>query len=123
MSTKIRGNAGWFALAGLILLGAFLTVPMMGQVSGATLTGTVRDESGAVVPSARVAALNIGTGVVREVLANSDGIYSAPNLLPGDYQVTVSSKGFQTTAQKGITLTVGSMQTLNVSLKVGELTQ
>ena len=123
MSTKTSCSARAFAWAGVILFAAFSTAPIQGQVVGATLSGTVHDASGAVVSGAKVAALNVGTGVVREVTANSDGVYSAPNLLPGQYQVTVSSKGFQTSSQKGITLSVGASQTLNVSLKVGEVTQ
>lgn len=123
MLKKIRGNAVALAVAGVLTCGALFVVPAGAQVSGATLTGTVTDESGAVVPNAKVAILNVSTGVVREVAANTDGLYSAPNLLPGTYQVTVSNKGFQTSVQKGITLTVGSTQTLNVSMKVGELTQ
>lgn len=123
MATKIRANAVAFAVVGLILFNTFSAVPMRGQAAGATLTGEVRDESGAVVSGAKVAPLNTGTGVSREVTANSDGVYSVPNLLPGEYQVTVTSAGFQTSAQRGITLTVGSTQVLNISLKVGQVTQ
>src|SRR5258706_6073813 len=126
MSTKIQKiqwSARAFAWAALILLGVLSPVRMQGQVVGATLPGMVPDASGALVSGVNVAVLNVGTGVLREVTANSDGVYSAPNLLPGEYQVTVSSQGFQTTSQKGITLTVGSTQILNVSLKVGQVTQ
>ena len=123
MLNKIRDNAVALAVVGLILCGVFSAVPAMSQVSGATLTGTVKDESGAVVAGAKVSIVNVGTGVNREVAANSEGLYSAPNLLPGSYQVTTTNKGFQTSVQNGITLTVGSTQTLNISMKVGELTQ
>ena len=93
------------------------------QVAGATLTGVVADESGGGVAGAQVAIKNLGTGGVRQVTTNSDGLYSAPNLLPGSYDVTVSANGFQTTVQKGVTLTVGATQALNIGLRLGQLTQ
>jgi hypothetical protein len=94
-----------------------------GQVSGATLSGLVTDENGGPVPGAAVSIKNLGTGVARDVATNADGFYSTPNLIPGTYEVRVSAKGFQTLVQKEITLNVGAQQSLNVSLKVGQLTQ
>jgi len=75
------------------------------------------------VPDAAVTIKNVGTGVVREVTTNGDGFYSAPNLLPGSYDVTVTAKGFQTTVQKEVTLTVGATQALNFEMRVGQLNQ
>src|SRR5580704_17568150 len=97
--------------------------PTLAQVSGATLSGLVTDTSGAAVPNANVAIKNVATGVVREVASNGDGFYTAPNLLPSTYEVTVSAQGFTTLVEKAITLTVGEQQELNVSLKVGQMTQ
>ncbi len=94
-----------------------------GQVTGATLSGLVTDEQGSPVPDANVKIKNLGTGVSREVETNSDGLYSAPNLIPGSYDVTVSAKGFQTAVQRAVTLTVGAQQALNVSLKIGSINQ
>src|SRR6266852_6023795 len=81
-------------------------VPASAQVAGATLS-----------------IKNVGTGVVHEAPTNTDGLYAAPNLLPGSYEVTVSGKGFRTLVQKGITLNVGAQQALNFSLKLGSLSQ
>jgi hypothetical protein len=97
--------------------------PASAQVSGATLSGGVTDESGAAVAGASVSIKNTATGAVRDVTANEDGFYSAPNLLPGTYEVSVSAQGFATVIQKGITLTVGAQQSLNISLKVGQMAQ
>src|SRR6266404_7928744 len=94
-----------------------------GQVTGATLSGLLTDEQGGPVPEAKVKIKNLGTGVTREVETNSDGLYSAPNLIPGNYDVTVSAKGFQNVVQKAVTLTVGAQQALNISLKVGSINQ
>src|SRR5258708_274940 len=91
------------------------------QAVGASLSGLVTDERGGAVPEAAVTIKNVGNGGVREVTSNSDGFYSAPNLLPGSYEVTVSAKGFQTLVQRGIVLTVGAQQALNLTLKVGQV--
>ncbi|MFZ0584511.1 MAG: TonB-dependent receptor [Candidatus Acidiferrales bacterium] len=98
-------------------------VPTLAQVSGATLSGVVTDTSGAAVPNANVAIRNVATGVVRSVTSNQDGFYTAPNLLPSSYEVTASAQGFTTIVEKGITLTVGQQQELNISLKVGQVQQ
>jgi hypothetical protein len=91
------------------------------QAVGAALSGLITDERGGPVPGATVSIRNLGTGVVREVSSNGDGFYSAPNLLPGMYEVRVAAQGFQTSVQKDVRLTVGAQQALNVSLKVGQI--
>ena len=63
---------------------------------------------------------NKATGVTRDVTADAAGFYSAPNLLPGPYEVTVKASGFSNTKESDITLTVGGQQTLNVSLRIGK---
>ncbi|HEX4536787.1 MAG TPA: carboxypeptidase-like regulatory domain-containing protein, partial [Candidatus Acidoferrum sp.] len=96
-------------LVGLLVIGGFQmawVAPAKAQVAGATLSGLVTDDQGGPVANATVSVKNAGTGVAREVSSNSDGIYSAPNLLPGEYEVTVTATGFQTLTEKGITLTV-----------------
>src|SRR5438552_4991234 len=93
------------------------------QVTGATLSGTVTDASGAVIPGVQVSIKNRATGVVRNIKTDEVGFYSAPNLLAGNYDVTVSAPGFSTVAQTNIALAVGAQQQLNVSMKIGETTQ
>src|SRR5713226_5927669 len=110
MLEKISGARVVFVTFALFLVCVIWAVPVRAQVSGATLAGVVADESGAGVPGANVTIKNVGMCVFREVTTNGDGFYSAPNLLPGNYDVTVSAKGFQTTVQKGVTLTVGATQ-------------
>jgi hypothetical protein len=93
------------------------------QVSGATLTGTVKDASSAVIPNAQVSVTNTATGVNRKIVTDSAGFYTISNLLPGDYQVTVSAPGFATQERSGITLTVGAHQVLDSTMQVGQVSQ
>jgi hypothetical protein len=90
-----------------------------GQVVGAILTGTVSDPSGAVVPNAKVIIQNLATGVVTETQTNDAGIYSAPNLLPGEYVVRVEAQGLSARQRPQLTLTVGEKQILNLEMQVG----
>jgi hypothetical protein len=104
-----------------------LTILLAGQacaqVSGATLSGTITDPSGAEITGAKVSITNKATGVTRDVTTDAVGFYSAPNLLPGPYEVTVSANRFSTTKQADLTLTVGTQQVLNLPLKIGEASQ
>ena len=126
MERRVRAKGkGLFlcgALAALILsLG--LTAHLNAQVVGATLSGTITDESGAVIPNAKIQAKNTATGVISSGVTDSKGFYTIPNLTAGAYDVTASAKGFSTQIQPGITLTVGGQQVLNWIMKVGQVTQ
>lgn len=107
----------------LIVLVFCVARPVHGQVAGATLSGTITDPSGAVVPNAKISIKNVETGVIREVVSNADGFYSAPNLLPGSYEVAVTGSGFSTAVNTGIHLNVGTRQTLNETLRLGKVSE
>jgi len=64
-------------------IGTFFASHAYAQISGATLSGTVTDASGAVVPQAAVSIKNVATGIERGNTSNAAGFYSVPNLLPG----------------------------------------
>lgn len=108
-----------FVLA-ILAFGLVTVRPLYPQVSGATLSGTISDAQGGAVPNAKVSALNTATGVSTDTTTNAAGLYTIPNLIPGDYQVTVSASGF-TTAVAKVTLTVGAKQDLSVPLAVGQI--
>src|ERR1700704_3665457 len=65
--------------------------PAQAQAVGATLSGVVTDSSGAAIANATVSIKNEGTREVRELTTNANGIYSAPNLIPGSYNVSVTA--------------------------------
>src|SRR4029077_16096649 len=127
MSIAGRKNGPGARIGAIVLPLLFASCGLAGaahaQAVGAALSGLITDEHGGAVPGATVSIKNVATGVVREVSSNADGFYSAPNLLPGAYEVRVTSQGFQTLVQKEIVLTVGAQQALNLSLKVGQLNQ
>jgi hypothetical protein len=97
-------------------------VPSRAQVAGATLTGTITDANGGQVPNAQIIIKDVATGVERTVTTNKDGIYIAANLLPAEYQVTVSAQGFNTEIKTGIKLNVGMEQEFDLVLQVGTVT-
>src|SRR5712671_188218 len=88
------------------------------QVAGATLSGSITDPSSAALTQVQVSIKNVATEVTRVVTSDSAGFYTAPNLVPGEYRVTVVSRGFVTSVAD-VTLTVGANQSLDVRMKVG----
>lgn len=108
--------------ATVLLLGLLLSVAANAQVAGGALSGTVTDPSGGQVPSAKVVIKNVATGVDRTVTTNANGYFTSPNLLPGEYQITVSATGFNTVTKSGITINVGSQQSIDVALQIGTVT-
>src|SRR6202790_951656 len=106
-----------------VIFGLFLAVPIHAQVTGATLSGTVTDASGGIIPEAGVSVKNTATGISRDVTVDSAGFYTVPNLPAGIYEVRVTATGFSTVLQADLTLAVGAQQQLNFSLKVGTATE
>jgi hypothetical protein len=106
----------------VVCLGLFSPALLSAQVAGGTISGTISDGTGSVLPKARVDITNRATEITRTVTTNEDGLYTAPNLLPGDYVVKVSAPGF---APKGanLTLTVGDEISLSLSLEIGAVDQ
>jgi Carboxypeptidase regulatory-like domain len=92
-------------------------------ISTSQIRGTIVDASGAPVPGAQVALTETDTGAVRTTTSGTDGSYSLPELPVGPYQLTVTKEGFSKYLQTGIVLEVGLNPTIDVALKVGEVTQ
>ena len=100
-----------------------LVVPAVSaQVSG-TLSGTVTDPSGAAVSDARVVVKNLETGAVRTATTQETGQYQAFALPIGEYEVRVTKPGFAEQIQTGIRLVVGQDASVNVTLRVGPVSQ
>ena len=91
------------------------------QEAGGTIVGVVSDTSGAAVASANVAMKNTGTGVVRETVTNSDGLFAFPNLIPGRYELSVVVPGFSTALVSDVGVNAGDRREVNVQMKVGQV--
>src|SRR5664279_1665902 len=108
----------------LILLAACLATNLSAQTTGAgTISGTITDPSGAVIPAASVAVRNTATEAERSLTTNDAGIFVAQFLQPGAYTITVAKAGFSKTVRTGLTLHVGQSLTVNFSLAVQSSTE
>ena len=95
-----------------------LSIGLIAQAPTGTITGTVTDESGAVVPNAKISIVNRATEFSRAALANAEGFYSAPALLPGDYEVRCEVPGFRVMVVR-VSVQAGGAATANLALEVG----
>ena len=93
------------------------------QISQATLEGTIKDNTGAVVPGATVTLKNKGTTAVRSTVTGASGQYSIPNVDPAEYSLTVSFTGFKTFVISSLTLHTGERSTVDGILELGDTTQ
>ena len=93
----------------------------LAQVAGGTISGSVRDSSGRAIAGAQVAVRNSETAILRSIDADKDGIYTAPNLVAGTYQVSASKEGFATLVRSGVLATVGSEEVIDFKLNPGEV--
>ena len=101
------------------VLMALLVTTATGQTTFGSITGTVRDQSGAVVPGVSITVINQDTGVSRRAPTGADGVYSVTNLLPGTYRLQAEQKGFNLLEQSGIILDANRVVNVDVQLAVG----
>jgi hypothetical protein len=102
----------------LALLLVAMSMITFAQAPTGTITGTVADDSGAVVPNASVTITNKATGAARTVITNSEGFYSAPSLPAGEYEVKAEFKGFRATLRPA-TVQTGESTQVNMPMTVG----
>ena len=114
-----------------ILLSVFVGLLLIAVASGncwaqggtAQISGTVKDQTGAVLPGVELTATQTATGLARTVVTNETGSYTLPNLPVGPYRVEATLPGFRTFVQTGIVLQVSSNPVVNVTLEVGQVTE
>src|SRR5437879_6560361 len=110
----------------LLFLAFFIVLMACGNVwaqATAQISGTVQDQSGAVLPGVQLTATQTETGVSRMTLSNETGTYTLPNLPVGPYRLEAGLPGFRTFVQTGIVLQVNANPTINVSLEVGQISE
>jgi hypothetical protein len=107
----------------LVLAGALLSSAAAQTTTVGTISGTIRDEKGAVVPKAEVSIQGVGTGFKRTVSADDDGFYLATSLPAGRYTVSTSPSGFKKTVATDVDLHVGENRSVNLDVQVGQVTE
>jgi hypothetical protein len=120
----VSGMGGrWFPLFVVMLLAFFLHAPAGRAQTSAAISGTVTDPTGAVVTGASVTAKNVETGETRSTVTNEIGYFWLPSLAVGEYEVHVTKQGFQEAVRGGIHLAVGQEGSLDLALKLGQITE
>ena len=110
----------------LLVLIVLIAVAGLGSLAAqttGTILGTLKDQSGAVLPGAEITVTNIDTGISRTATSGARGEYRISGLAVGTYDIQAGLAGFQSGVRKGITLTIGREAVVDFSLQVGNVTE
>src|SRR5436190_4959883 len=120
----MRGFVRELRIAVVVLSALLLAADVLAQVgSTAQISGTVKDESGGVLPGADVTATQTDTGVTRSVVTDVNGLYVLSNLPLGPYRLEVQLSGFRTYSRTGIVLNVNAQPVIDVAMALGDLNE
>ena len=114
----MRNRCLWSLLCILVLS----VLPATAQTDG-SISGVIRDASGAVIPGATVTVTNPATNQVRSAISNEAGVYNFPVLQPGKYNIKVELPGFRTITQNDVELQVQFAARIDFTLQVGDVSQ
>jgi hypothetical protein len=109
---------GALAVCAILLLATLASAQSTAQISG-----TIRDQSGAVLPGADVTVTQTNTGASRSVVSNADGFYTVTNLPLGPYRVEANLSGFQAYSRTGLSLQVGADVVMNIVMGLSDITE
>ena len=122
-SGSTRGALGRWVRFAFIILTCLGCAPGLWAQGEADIVGTVTDNSGSLVPNAKVTAKNLGTNLTRTQQTDASGHYAFTLLPVGDYSVSVELMGFKTFTNPRLTLATGDRARVDAALQVGDLTQ
>src|SRR5947199_7795397 len=113
----------WIGRLAFAVLTFVLSCGLASAQATAQMSGTVRDQSGAVLPGVEITATQTETGIVRTTVTNETGSYVLSNLALGPYRLEAALTGFRTFVQTGIVLQVNGSPVINPVLEVGQVTE
>jgi Carboxypeptidase regulatory-like domain len=122
-SWELPRRAPWLLTAILASLVLLLAPLSRGQAVSATLLGTVTDNTGATVPNAQVQILESSTAIAHAGVTNESGNFTFPDLTPGNYTVSVESKGFKKETRANVDVVVNTATRVDLSLQPGSITE
>jgi len=108
----------YFKVSALVLVLALMTVAGWAQSLRGSLSGTVADPSGAMMPNVSLTLTNIDTGFTATATTGPDGLYSFPNLQAGNYELKATASGFRDFVQRGISILVNQSARLELKLNL-----
>lgn len=108
-----------FLLLGILLLA--VSIPAVAQSARGTITGVVKDPSGAVVPGAEITVTDKDTGVTYNTVSTEAGVYRTPYVPPGKYKITATLTGFKTAVADNVDVMVAQTVTVDLALEVGQV--
>jgi len=118
----VKGKLARLGVAFLII--GYSALPaVLGQTSGATLSGTIYDANNAVVPSANIILIDISTGLKRTASTNEQGYFIIPLLKPSTYTLNVEHPGFIIAEIRDLIMNVGDERSLRIQMKVGDVNE
>lgn len=121
MKSRNRLLTGGLAFLILLLFSVAGASTAFGQAGRGTISGSITDPSGAIVPGAKVTLLNPATGVELHTATTGAGLYTFISLNPGTYTVTASQNGFTTSQRENVAVTVDQTTIVDIALKVGSV--
>src|SRR5579883_721204 len=107
----------------LVLFVCLFSTKVPAQTAGGTILGKITDQSGAILPGTDITIKNAATGITRSVLSNESGLYSAPNLQPGTYEIKAELPSFAVELRKDINLNVGNEIVIDFAMRVAGSTE
>ena len=122
ISRRRCGDLAYVVAAALMLI-LLVSSAVQGQVTTATLLGSVQDPSGAAIRGATVTVTNVQTGLVRTAVSGDNGEYAVDLLPVGDYEIRVEYTGFKTDERSPVTLQIGSRARVDFALQVGKISE
>jgi len=112
------------AMLTMVFAGLLLVLgesPLLAQTTTGRITGTVTDDSGAVIPGAEVTVRNPGTGLTRSVVTNESGTYQLPFLPSRVYELEAALPGFRSEVRSGVTRQVNAVLRIDFKVRLGDL--